>query len=213
MFRVGKQAVFFAGEDSTVSNLAPVRIPVTVRDGDVKHKYTFKSVEHGYQWAKLHWLRLHQDAELLLDMTSPMSAMKYARRIIDYEHHNRAVHGDGAAFKERLDLFREYYAEQILRDLILRKANQDQSFRAILSTNSHKQFVEVTSSSYWGNGLAAHKAKNYSEAVILQRGKGENRTGRLVGSVAEQLRWEEEAILVPLNYAPFFAGYPAWMDH
>lgn len=193
--------VLFAGEDSELSNLCKTHISTKLLTGVTVN---FNSVEQGYQWAKLHYVGLHEDADLLLKLDEPRQAMKFARHSIS---HYRAMNDHPKVWymEQRLVMWRDFYAEQVLLDLILRKAKRDRRFEYNLSIYKDKTFAEATKDCHWGWGINTNQAQRFSEKDIRLSKYGENRMGELLSQAAEMMdHWRIHGQIVsPLIYDNF----------
>lgn len=215
MFRVGETVVCFAGEDAIISNIAP-DMPI-----DIPGHGTFKSTEHAYQWAKLHWFGLHNDAERVRAAPTPRRAMMMTKGI--HKHYRRAgSEQQRADFAEAETTWTEFWGSPVLRDLFFRKCAQHPVVKEFVRNNSHKVFVEATTNWHWGVGLHAARLGKLSDNEIIElldvpettvdsKGKVQykwrwNHFGNIVGQVALMLQDMSETRPAPLDFGYFVAG-------
>lgn len=193
--------VLFAGEDSELSNLCKAHISTKLLTGVTVN---FNSVEQGYQWTKLHYVGLHDDADLLLKMDNARQVMKFARHSISHYRMMRD-HSEVWYMEQRLVMWRDFYAEQVLLDLILRKAKSDRRFEYNLKIHKDKTFAEATKDNHWGWGINAIQAHRLSEKDIWLCKYGENKMGELLSQAAEMMdHWRQHGQIVsPLIYDNF----------
>ena len=206
MYRCGQLCVCFCGEDSILSNLAPYDLTLFIHGA----KHEFNSSEQAYQWSKLHWLRLHQEAELLLNHTSPKQVMFAARTALTSERENLKQNPTQlVAFQDLEAAWKSHYATQVLQDLAIRKATAFPTFANELQINRNKLFIEATKDSFWGCGYTAGQIRNMSEAHLVQNIRGSNTMGKILSTVAEQLylRDVDAVIIAPLQYEQFREGH------
>ena len=189
MYRESGTVVCFCGARSTLSNLAPYQLTIRLHeatDTTPPRDVHFNSSEHAYQWTKLHFLGLHQEADWIFRHESPMAAMQGAKAEIGV--HVRGLRRKdpqaASALEDRIQLWRNHRAEDVLEDLAIRKAKAYPHFAALLLRNNGKRFVEATPDKHWGCGFPTHKVQTMSDRELLATMPGQNRMGQILTAVA-----------------------------
>ena len=167
--------VVFAGAASPFSNFYPCTVRLYHRE--------FGCTEVAYQWAKLHYFRLHREAEHVAGFQSGSKAKTTADRMIEEAYPKKI--GDASHLH---DHWRRVHAEDVLFDLNMRKYLQNDLLRTWLKSSHEATLAEGTTDVYWGTGVTLENTKKISLEAEYRRRWGKQRAQNKFGEILMKVR-------------------------
>ena len=193
----GSRYVAFSGLESRLSNhsLVEIQVELCIRapgPGQPPTRiYTFSSMEHAYQFFKLHFLGLHRDAQELhqryvievpFSNSASFGVMSLARDMIKAARQNYEVSD------VTVQMWQNNHAMRVIEELVLCKLALPsyQQMRAFLLNHLDWEFLESTKHSFWGCGHRASDLEKMTDREIEQQ-CGPNEMGKVIKRVAIRL--------------------------